>query len=99
MSRLKICEHCGIYDPTRRLCNGSLYINPDTNDVSTSPKSTLDSVMDGLSYIFGLSIYEELVVCTKFNGIYVSYPTFSDKGIIVLLPSLFRLSIGVKRNL
>ena len=38
MSRLKICENCGIYDPTRRLCNGSLYINPDTNDVSTSPK-------------------------------------------------------------
>ena len=35
MSRLKICEHCGIYDPDLKLCNGSLYINPINNDVST----------------------------------------------------------------
>jgi hypothetical protein len=35
MSRLKICEHCGIYDKTRKLCNGSLFINPNTNDVAT----------------------------------------------------------------
>jgi hypothetical protein len=38
MNRLQICEHCGIYDPIRQLCNGSLYINPDTNDVSIKPK-------------------------------------------------------------
>lgn len=39
MSRLNICKHCGIYDSERQLCNGSLYINPDTNDVSIKPKS------------------------------------------------------------
>ena len=38
MSRLKICEHCGIYDSERKLCNGSLYINPNNNDVSTTAK-------------------------------------------------------------
>lgn len=38
MSRLKICEHCGIYDPERKLCNGDLYINPETNDVSIVKK-------------------------------------------------------------
>jgi hypothetical protein len=38
MSRLKICEHCGIYDSTRKICNGSLYINPETNDVSINKK-------------------------------------------------------------
>ena len=38
MSRLKICEHCGIYDPERKLCNGDLFINPETNDVSISKK-------------------------------------------------------------
>ena len=38
MSRLKICEHCGIYDPERKLCNGDLYINPETNDVSIHKK-------------------------------------------------------------
>ena len=38
MSRLKICEHCGIYDSMRKICNGSLYINPDTNDVSINKK-------------------------------------------------------------
>ena len=35
MSRLKTCEHCGIYDPERKLCNDTLYVNPNTNDVST----------------------------------------------------------------
>ena len=38
MSRLKICEHCGIYDSIRKICNGSLYINPETNDVSINKK-------------------------------------------------------------
>lgn len=38
MSRLKICEHCGIYDTERKLCNGSLYINPNNNDVSITAK-------------------------------------------------------------
>lgn len=48
MSRLSICEHCGIYDPERKLCNGDLYINPKTNDVSIKKK-------DG--YIKGCSCY------------------------------------------
>ncbi len=38
MSRLRICEHCGIYDTERKICNGDLYINPETNDVSTKSK-------------------------------------------------------------
>ena len=38
MSRLNICEHCGIYDVTRKICNGDLYINPENNDVSTRGK-------------------------------------------------------------
>lgn len=38
MSRLKICEYCGIYDSYRKLCNGNLYINPQNNDVSIKPK-------------------------------------------------------------
>lgn len=38
MSRLKICEHCGIYDSERKLCNGSLYINPNNNEVSITAK-------------------------------------------------------------
>ena len=38
MSRLSICEHCGIYDPERKICNGDLYINPKTNDVSIKKK-------------------------------------------------------------
>lgn len=38
MSRLRICEKCGIYDSVRKLCNGDLFINPNTNDVSTIAK-------------------------------------------------------------
>ena len=48
MSRLKICEHCGIYDLERKLCNGDLYINPETNDVSIKPK---------VGYVKGCSCY------------------------------------------
>lgn len=48
MNRLSICEHCGIYDTERKVCNGDLYINPDTNDVSIKKK-------DG--YIKGCSCY------------------------------------------
>ena len=38
MSRLRICEMCGIYDSVRKLCNGDLFINPINNDVSTIAK-------------------------------------------------------------
>ena len=38
MSRLSICERCGIYDPNRKICNGDLFINPETNDVSIHKK-------------------------------------------------------------
>lgn len=48
MSRLKICERCGIYDPDLKICNGSLYINPETNDVSVTFKK---------GYIKGCSCY------------------------------------------
>lgn len=39
MSRLKICQTCGIYDSDRKVCNGNLYINPQNNDVSIIAKS------------------------------------------------------------
>lgn len=48
MSRYNICEHCGIFDQDRKICNGDLYINPETNDVSIKPKS---------GYIKGCSCY------------------------------------------
>ena len=48
MSRFKICEQCGIYDQMRKICNGNLYINPITNDVSIVQK-------DG--YIKGCNCY------------------------------------------
>lgn len=35
MSRLEICEQCGIYDFSKKICNGQLFINPHTNDVSS----------------------------------------------------------------
>ena len=48
MSRLRICEQCGIYDSARKICNGNLYINSKTNDVSIVRK-------DG--YIKGCNCY------------------------------------------
>lgn len=36
--RLYICNNCPIYDADRDLCNAQLFINPETNDVSISPK-------------------------------------------------------------
>lgn len=38
MSRYQICQKCGIYDSTRKVCNGDLFINPENNDVATKPK-------------------------------------------------------------
>lgn len=37
--RRKICEECPIFAPARGICNPKLWLNPDTNDVSTNPKS------------------------------------------------------------
>lgn len=37
-NRAQICHKCPIYDSARDLCNGKLYLNPNTNDVSTSIK-------------------------------------------------------------
>ena len=36
--RLRICESCPIYSSARGLCNPNLYLNPETNDVSSKPK-------------------------------------------------------------
>lgn len=36
--RTKICRACAICDTKNELCNSKLYLNPDTNDVSTTPK-------------------------------------------------------------
>ena len=48
MSRLRICEMCGIYDSVRKLCNGDLFINPNNNDVSIIAKP---------GYVKGCSCY------------------------------------------
>lgn len=36
--RFKICRECPICDQINGICNGSLYLNPKTNDISTHPK-------------------------------------------------------------
>lgn len=36
--RTKICRACSICDVEREVCNAKLYVHPDTNDVSTTPK-------------------------------------------------------------
>lgn len=36
--REKICKQCPILEPTRRVCNPKLYLNPDTNEISLVPK-------------------------------------------------------------
>ena len=48
MSRLRICERCGIYDSEKKICNGNLYINPENNDVS---------VINILGYFKGCGCY------------------------------------------
>lgn len=36
--RTRICRECAICDLENEVCNAKLYVNPETNDVSTSPK-------------------------------------------------------------
>lgn len=35
--RLEICEHCSIYNKNSKVCQASLWINPETNVCSTEP--------------------------------------------------------------
>ena len=37
--RKKICESCPIFEPVKGLCNPKLWLNPNTNEVSTGPRS------------------------------------------------------------
>ena len=37
--RKRICQECPIYSPARAICNPKLWLNPDTNDVTTGPKA------------------------------------------------------------
>lgn len=37
--RETICRKCAIYNPLRAICNPKLWINPQTNEVSTSAQS------------------------------------------------------------
>ena len=37
--RKKICFMCPIYDATKQRCNPKLWLNPDTNEVSTYSKA------------------------------------------------------------
>ena len=36
--RMEICRKCPIYSPASGICNPNLYLNPDTNEISTTPK-------------------------------------------------------------
>lgn len=60
MSRLQICMHCGIYDSVRQLCNGDLYVNPETNDVSTRPK---DGYFKGCSCFIPRKVLKSTAKC------------------------------------
>ena len=37
--RKEICKRCPIYSPVLGLCNPKLWLNPETNEVSTSAKA------------------------------------------------------------
>ena len=37
--RKEICLNCPIYNPNKEQCNPKLWINPDTDEVSTMSKS------------------------------------------------------------
>ena len=37
--RQKICNECPIYNPSKQVCNPDLWVNPDTNEVSTHAKT------------------------------------------------------------
>ena len=37
--RREICKKCPIYSPVLGLCNPKLWLNPETNEVSTSAKA------------------------------------------------------------
>ena len=39
IDREEICRECPIFNPTNITCNPKLWLNPDTNDVSTHAKS------------------------------------------------------------
>ena len=36
--RRKICEKCPIFSPNRGICNPALWLNPETNEVSTTAR-------------------------------------------------------------
>lgn len=38
-NREEICRKCPIFNPNEITCNSKLWLNPDTNQVSTSAKS------------------------------------------------------------
>lgn len=37
--RFQICSKCPIYSPSRQICNPRLWLNPDTDEISISPKA------------------------------------------------------------
>jgi hypothetical protein len=37
--RFEICKKCPIYEPNKQRCNSNLWINPDTNQISTTYKN------------------------------------------------------------
>lgn len=37
--REEICRTCPIFNSSRAICNPKLYLNPDTNEISTTQKN------------------------------------------------------------
>lgn len=56
--RMEICESCPIYSPVKAQCNPRLYLNPDTDDVSTTAKP---------GYIRGCGCYVKVKMRNKNN--------------------------------
>lgn len=58
--RWEICRHCPICNQEKGLCSAELYLNPQTNDISTSPK---EGYIKGCGCIISLKIQKEKSKC------------------------------------
>lgn len=38
-NRKELCEKCPIFNPMKKICNPKLWINPETDEVSSFPKN------------------------------------------------------------
>lgn len=58
--RYNICRACPICDQENGICNSNLYLNPETNDVSISPRK---GYIKGCGCIISLKIQKEKSKC------------------------------------